>query len=109
MGGGPKAATLPPRRCLWHQQIAFVKILDGGAGYVGPLAVLVAPGQPFLNNIPIWAPAGALSSTARDMTTLAEAALGHRIVNGKPVSRSIREGFQIAETSYAQGSNTHLS
>ena len=89
---------------LWHQQIAFVKILDGGAGYVEPLAVLVAPGQPFLNNIPIWAPAGALSSTARDMTTLAEAALGHRIVNGKPVARSIRDGFQIAETSYAQGS-----
>jgi CubicO group peptidase (beta-lactamase class C family) len=89
---------------LWHQQVAFVKIVDSGAGYVEPLAVRVAPGQPFINNIPIWAPAGALSSSARDMTTLAGAALGHRIVNGKPVSRSIRDGFQIAETSYAQGS-----
>jgi len=83
--------------------VAFVKIIDGGAGYVEPLAVLVAPGQPFLNNIPIWAPAGAISSTARDMITLTEAALGHRIVSGKLISPLILRGFQVAETSYAQG------
>jgi len=77
---------------LWHQQVAFVKIIDGGAGYVEPLAVLVAPGQPFLNNIPIWAPAGAISSTARDMITLTEAALGHRIVSGKLISPLILRG-----------------
>jgi CubicO group peptidase (beta-lactamase class C family) len=84
--------------------VAFVKITDGGAGYVEPLAVLVAPGEPFLNNIPIWAPAGAISSTARDMMTLTEAALGHQIVNERPVAPSILAGFQAAETSYTQGS-----
>jgi CubicO group peptidase (beta-lactamase class C family) len=87
---------------LWHQQVAFVKITDGGAGYVEPLAVLVAPGQPSLNNIPIWAPAGAVSSTARDMVILTEAALDHPIVDGKLVPPLILRGFQVAETSYAQ-------
>ena len=88
---------------LWHQQVAFVEITDGGAGYVEPLAVLVEPGQPFLNNIPIWAPAGAMSSTARDMMILTEAALDHPVVNGRLVPRQIRRGFQVAEMSYAQG------
>ena len=73
---------------------------DGG-GYVEPLAVLVEPGQPFLNNIPIWAPAGAMSSTARDMMTLTEAALDHPIVDGKRIHPLIRRGFQVAETSDA--------
>src|SRR5215831_158107 len=49
------------------------------------------------------APAGAISSTARDMITLTEAALGHRIVSGKLISPLILRGFQVAETSYAQG------
>jgi len=86
---------------LWHQQVAFVKITDGGAGYVEPLAVKVAPGEPFLNNIPIWAPAGALSSTARDMMTLTEAALGHRTADGRRIPPLILDGFEVAETSYA--------
>jgi CubicO group peptidase (beta-lactamase class C family) len=88
---------------LWHQQVAFVKITDGGAGYVAPLAVLVEPGQSFLNNIPIWAPAGAISSTARDMMILTEAALDHPSVKGKRIPPLLRRGFQVAETSYAQG------
>jgi CubicO group peptidase (beta-lactamase class C family) len=91
------------RAVLWHHQVAFVTIADGGAGYVEPLAVVVAPGQPFLNKIPIWAPAGAISSTAREMMALTEAALGHPIVNGKRVPSPILDGFQVAETSYAQG------
>jgi CubicO group peptidase (beta-lactamase class C family) len=103
-GGRTKGRNAAAQAVLWHQQVAFVKITDGGAGYVEPLAVLVAPGEPFLNNIPIWAPAGAISSTARDMMTLTEAALGHQIVNERPVAPSILAGFQAAETSYTQGS-----
>jgi CubicO group peptidase (beta-lactamase class C family) len=100
LGNGRDATA---QAVLWHQQVAFVEITDGGAGYVEPLAVLVEPGQPFLNNIPIWAPAGALSSTASDMMTLTEAALDHRVANGRIVPPLIRRGFQVAETSYAQG------
>jgi CubicO group peptidase (beta-lactamase class C family) len=88
---------------LWHEQVAFVEITDGGAGYVEPLAVKVAPGEPFLNNIPIWAPAGALSSTAREMMTLTEAALGHRTADGNHIPPLILDGFKVAETSYAEG------
>jgi CubicO group peptidase (beta-lactamase class C family) len=100
LGNGRDATA---QAVLWHQQVAFVEITDGGAGYVEPLAVLIEPGQPFLNNIPIWAPAGALSSTARDMMILTEAALDHPVVNGRLVPPLIRRGFQVAETSYAQG------
>src|SRR5439155_17179141 len=66
---------------LWHHRVAFVRVADPGAGYVEPLAVAIAPGRPF--TIPIWAAAGALSSTARDMVSLAEAALGHELIGGK--------------------------
>jgi CubicO group peptidase (beta-lactamase class C family) len=88
---------------LHPREVAFVRITDGGAGYVEPLAVRVAPGQPFLNNIPIWAPAGALSSTAREMMRLVEAALDHRVVNGERIPRLILDGFRIAESDYAEG------
>ena len=85
---------------LWHHRVAFVRVADPGAGYVEPLAVAIAPGRPF--TIPIWAAAGALSSTARDMVSLAEAALGHERIGGKRVDPVILDGFRIAETPYAQ-------
>jgi CubicO group peptidase (beta-lactamase class C family) len=79
----------------------FVPVIDGGAGYVDPIAVVVAPGPPANNNVPIWAPAGALKSSARDMISFAEAALGHSTVNGVRVDPKLRSAFQMAQKSYA--------
>ena len=54
--------------------VDFVKVLDGGGGYVDRIVVIVGPSAPAQNNIPIWTPAGALNSTAVDMLQFVEAA-----------------------------------
>ena len=75
---GPKAR--PARLAapsISNGGVDHVQVLDGGRGYVEPISVIVAPGPPADNAVPIWAPAGALSSTARDMVKFLEVALGH--------------------------------
>lgn len=81
--------------------VDFVRVLDGGQGYVDPIAVIVEPGDPFQNAVPIWAPAGALKSSARDLLKFAEAALGHRLVDGIRVDSRLRAAFETAQRSYA--------
>src|SRR5262249_41257859 len=56
---------------------------------------------PANNNVPIWAPAGALKSSARDMISFAEAALGHSTVNGVRVDPKLRSAFRMAQKGYA--------
>jgi CubicO group peptidase (beta-lactamase class C family) len=56
--------------------VTFVSIDDGGDGYEQPVAVTIEPGGAFTSPVPIWAPAGALHSTIRDMTNFAAVALG---------------------------------
>ncbi|MHB8381293.1 MAG: serine hydrolase [Candidatus Binataceae bacterium] len=79
-------------------QISYVSVSNGGSGYVPPLAVIVAPGAAVSNNIPIWAPAGALSSSMRDMTTFAAAALGDSKIGKLAVPAAITQAFAVAET-----------
>ena len=81
--------------------IVFVTITDGGSGYQPPVSVRIGAPNAAADTIPIWAPAGALSSTIRDMTVLARAALGHRFIGGRPVDPAVLDGFRIAETPYA--------
>lgn len=63
--------------------------------------MIIAPGPAAANTIPIWAPAGALNSTARDMVKLLEVALGD--VTGKnPLARAwLWAGLQVAMIPYA--------
>ena len=63
-------------------------------------AVIVAPGNPNVNAVPIWAPAGALKSSARDMMSFAQAALGQAEVNGAQVDSRLRSAFQMAQKGY---------
>jgi CubicO group peptidase (beta-lactamase class C family) len=84
-----------------NHKVSFVTVDDGGEGYEQPLSVVFTPGTPLQNSIPIWAPAGALSSTLRDMVRLAAAALGHTEVESRPMTSRITAGFTIAETPYA--------
>jgi hypothetical protein len=84
-----------------HGQVIFVSVDESGDGYEQPIAVIIAPGGGLLNNIPIWAPAGALSSTVADMANFAAAALGQTKVAGQNVPASITAGFKIAEMPYA--------
>jgi hypothetical protein len=81
--------------------VEFVGVDDSGDGYKQPIAVVIAPGEPLHSTIPIWAPAGALSSTVGDMAYFAAAALGHRNVAGRKVPPAITDSFKIAETAYA--------
>ncbi|MGH7780116.1 MAG: serine hydrolase domain-containing protein [Candidatus Binataceae bacterium] len=81
--------------------LSYVEVTSGGSGYVPPLAVIVAPGSETINNIPIWAPAGALSSSMRDMLGFAAAALGNTTIAKIAVPAAVTNGFAIAETPYA--------
>lgn len=82
-------------------RLSYVRVTDGGAGYAPPLAVVMAPGGAVDNTIPIWAPAGALSSSMRNMTKFAAAALGHPRIDGVNAPLAISQGFAIAEQPYA--------
>lgn len=76
-------------------QVLYVTVDDQGAGYYPPLSVVVDPAPLPFNTIPIWAPAGALTTSMSDMMQFASAALGD---TNDP---SITAGFQVAETPYA--------
>ncbi len=84
-----------------HDAITYVKITDPGAGYVDPVTVVVAPGSPTSLAVPIWAPAGALKSSARNLATFAAAALGQTSIGRITVPPLLSAGFAIAETPYA--------
>lgn len=91
-------------------QLTFVSVDDGGDGYEQPVSVIVEPGQPFTNAIPIWAPAGALHSTVRDMTAFAAAALGQTRNGLISIDPAVTAGFKIAEIPYAcSGTSPTLS
>ncbi|MBV8704971.1 MAG: serine hydrolase [Acetobacteraceae bacterium] len=76
-------------------EVTYISVTDGGAGYVPPVAVLIAPSPVPPTNVPIWAPAGALKSTIRDMDRFARAALGDS------ASEAVTDGFKVAQTPYA--------
>jgi CubicO group peptidase (beta-lactamase class C family) len=81
--------------------VYFVEVMDAGQGYVDSLVVKVEPGEPATNNIPIWAAAGSLRSTTRDMIKLVQVALGHQSVDGVLMGYHLLQGFKIAEAPYA--------
>ncbi len=99
-GPGAQPAVLAPAN-ISNGSVDFVRVLDGGQGYVDPIAVIVEPGNPLHNAVPIWAPASALKSSARDLLKFAEAALRHRFVDGVAVDSRLRAGFEVAQMSYA--------
>lgn len=82
-------------------QVVHVQVDTPGEGYLRPLSVAIAPGGAAQNPIPIWGPAGALSSTLRDMARFATAALGQKEVGGRKVPRAVTAGFKIAQRAYA--------
>lgn len=87
-------------------RIAYITVDTPGLGYVAPLAVSVGPGDPIENTIPIWAPAGSLTTNLNDMAKFSQAALG---LPGKASADLVRQGFEIAEQAYAcTGSNPKL-
>jgi hypothetical protein len=97
--GGGSGATATAQ--IANGEVVSVQIINGGSGYPAPLAVQVAPGQPRSNPVPVWAPAGALSSTLYDMTSFVAAAIGHTTVKSHTVPASLTTGFDLAETPYA--------
>ena len=99
-GPGARDAILAPAD-VSNGGVDFVRVIDGGAGYADPIAVIVPPGSAADNAVPIWAPAGALKSTARDMLFFAEAALGHSVVNGAKLDPRVRAAFKMAQKGYA--------
>jgi CubicO group peptidase (beta-lactamase class C family) len=106
IGGRDATATA----YLAHGQVAYVQVTDGGSGYVTPIAVRVAPGGTLTNTVPIWAPAGALKSSARDLANLAQAALGHSVIDGVKIPLAIVNAFQLAETPFAcEGTSPSLT
>src|SRR5215468_7435246 len=99
-GAGASTAILAPAT-VSNGAVDFVRVIDGGAGYVDPIAVIVAPGDPNENAVPVWAAAGALKSSTRDMVSFARAALGLPVVNGVRVDPRLRRAFQLAQRGYA--------
>lgn len=81
-------------------QVGYLTIDDGGAGYVPNLSVVIASGGTTFNQIPIWAPAGALTTSLRDLSKFARAALLLRS-NGNRMPAALADGFAISQTAYA--------
>ncbi len=99
---GPKTrSAVLGKVFIANGSVYYVKVTDGGKGYVDPLTVIVEAGAPATNNIPIWAPAGSLWSTTRDMIKLAQVALGDKYVGGRKIDPHLVRGFQIAQKPYA--------
>jgi CubicO group peptidase (beta-lactamase class C family) len=59
--------------------------------------------EQFVHRILLRRPVGGISSAAGELVYRIDAALDHPIVDGKRIPPLIRRGFQVAETSYAQG------
>jgi len=93
---GGTAATATAR--LVNGEVALVHVETPGSGYADPLSVVVAPGEPQESTIPVWAPAGALTTSLADMAAFAEAALTRP--HGFPRKR-LHRGFEIAQRAYA--------
>ncbi|MCI0468270.1 MAG: serine hydrolase [Beijerinckiaceae bacterium] len=81
--------------------VSFIRIIDAGSGYTQPIAVIVKPGKALTNTVPVWAPAGALHSTIRDMSVFAAAASGQSHTLMGTSNPAIDAGFRIAQTPYA--------
>jgi CubicO group peptidase (beta-lactamase class C family) len=105
-GGGLGATAIAH---IANGRVVAVTVDHGGSGYADPLSVIVAPGNPMSSGVPVWAPAGALSSTMDDLMRFATAALTEGPAS-PTVPPSLTAGFKIAETAYAcQGSDPDLS
>jgi hypothetical protein len=90
-------------------QVRYIRVTRPGSDYVEPITVSLSPGRGITNKIPIWAAAGSIKSTIRDMTHLLLAALGEDQAEGRTIDPLITQGFRIAETPYTnngQGSGS---
>ena len=101
--GGGRAASGRDATATAHLvngRVAYLTVDDPGEAYVPPLSVVVEPGGPVEFGVPIWAPAGALTTTLSDFAKFARAALlSHRL--GFLIPAPIAHGFRIAQTPYA--------
>lgn len=103
-GGGTGATA---EAFIQGGEVVHVELTNPGSGFVEPLSIKVGlPDTPATNIIPIWAPAGAVSSTIADMVSFAEAGLGHTIVNDMVIPQTLTKGFSIAQTPYFPGAGT---
>jgi len=99
-GRAPSGSNAQATAHLVNGQVAYVTIDDPGEGYVTPLSVIVEPGEATQNAIPIWAPAGALTTSLTDLSQFARAALLSKRLRD-PVPRRVAAGFRIAQAPYA--------
>ncbi len=100
-GGRAGGADATATAFIDHGTVTYVQITQGGSGYVDPVSVNVAPGPASAPPLTIWAAAGGLKSSARDLATFSAAALGHTSIGTLAVPPAITAGFAIAETPYA--------
>jgi CubicO group peptidase (beta-lactamase class C family) len=85
---------------LINGRVGYITVEDGGAGYVEPLAIVIEPGGPQENVVPIWAPAGAFTTTLADLAKFTRGALLSQR-RASLVPAAIAHGFKIAEAAYA--------
>ena len=77
--------------------LVFIRIVDGGSGYVPPAHISIRPGESHPEVVPIWAPAGALKSSLADMALVAQAA----IPPTKGTPSLLNHAFAMAEAARA--------
>ena len=95
-GGGGRNAAGVAYASAGH--VVLVRITDGGWGYVPPLHLTLDGEAGVTNVVPIWAPAGGLTSSLKDMARFAGAALSPFDTGAPGTPSAIRDGFLIAET-----------
>jgi CubicO group peptidase (beta-lactamase class C family) len=98
-GGGGSGAQAVAH--IANGQVVAVTMKRGGMNYRAPLAVIVEPSSQVTDTVPVWAAAGALTSTITDMTNFTAAALGLDTVRSMAVPAVLTKGFAFAQTPYA--------
>jgi CubicO group peptidase (beta-lactamase class C family) len=71
-------------------------VTAAGSGYREPPVVRIPPGDHIVNTVPVWAAAGALKSSARDLLRIAQLYLGQPEVGGQPVPPALTAGARYA-------------
>ncbi len=80
-----------------HGALVYVQIDTPGAGYIDPVKVQIGAPPPSVLNVPIWAPAGALKSSARDLATFAAAAAGSTKAGTVSIPAALQQALLLAE------------
>jgi CubicO group peptidase (beta-lactamase class C family) len=92
---GSGASAVP---IIANGQVIGAKATNPGSGYFADPQILVSSGTSMKNNVPAWAAAGAIKSSASDLIRLCQLYLGATEIDGQAVPPELALGARTAIT-----------